>query len=202
MSADFDEVRFPTDISEGAVGGPMYSTVVNEGRNGSEARQSLWGAGRCRYDIGYSLRTKAVMQTVVAFFRARGGRRQGFRFKDWLDYTATDEALPNPYPATTIQLQKTYSSGSASEVRRIYKPVAGTVVLKMNGVVKANPAFWTIDTTTGVVTIVGAFGGGDVFTWTGEFDVPVRFDTDRMAVAQEAVQINNWDGVPLIEILP
>lgn len=41
----------------------------------------------------------------------------------------------------------------------------------------------------------------DVLTWTGEFDVPVRFDIDQMKMTQVAVGIRSWDSIPIIEDL-
>jgi len=40
----------------------------------------------------------------------------------------------------------------------------------------------------------------DTITWTGQFDVPVRFDTDIMQMTQESSQIRHWDNLPIIEL--
>ena len=40
----------------------------------------------------------------------------------------------------------------------------------------------------------------DVVTWTGEFDVPVRFDTDQMQLLQADSQARAWDNIPIIEL--
>jgi uncharacterized protein (TIGR02217 family) len=34
----------------------------------------------------------------------------------------------------------------------------------------------------------------------GEFDVPVRFDTDHMAVTIETYQLHNWQQIPIVEL--
>lgn len=41
----------------------------------------------------------------------------------------------------------------------------------------------------------------DVLTWSGEFDVPVRFDIDQMKMSQISVGIRSWDSIPIIEDL-
>nr|WP_254216248.1 DUF2460 domain-containing protein [Burkholderia multivorans] len=47
---------------------------------------------------------------------------------------------------------------------------------------------------------------GEALTWTGQFDVPVRFDTDQMQkqimdrAGPNGDLIVDWDSVPLIEI--
>jgi uncharacterized protein (TIGR02217 family) len=65
-----------------------------------------------------------------------------------------------------------YPSGGVNGLRKIVKPVFGSVkVYDGDSLVTAS-----VDTTTGVVTGVL----GDSLTWTGEFDTPVRFDTDQL----------------------
>lgn len=42
----------------------------------------------------------------------------------------------------------------------------------------------------------------DTLTWTGQFDVPVRFDTDDASgMTQEDVAILTWDSIPVVELL-
>jgi uncharacterized protein (TIGR02217 family) len=33
-----------------------------------------------------------------------------------------------------------------------------------------------------------------------EFDVPVRFDTDHMAVTIESYRLHNWQQIPILEL--
>jgi uncharacterized protein (TIGR02217 family) len=33
-----------------------------------------------------------------------------------------------------------------------------------------------------------------------EFDVPVRFDTDHMAVTIETYRLHNWQQIPIVEL--
>ena len=47
-------------------------------------------------------------------------------------------------------------------------------------VLQARPGDYSFDTSTGKITFTVAPVTGDVVTWTGEFDVPVRFDTDDL----------------------
>jgi uncharacterized protein (TIGR02217 family) len=194
----FDEVQFPTDISEGAVGGPMYNTVVVVGSSGAEQRVSQWQNARLRWDVSQALKGQAQIEELIAFFRARDGKARGFRFKDWTDYRCTDAPLSVSVGATTVQLTKTYASGGVSKVRKITKPVAGTVVIKKNG---ATLAGCTVDTTTGVVTLPAAAQAGEAYTWSGQFDVPVRFDTDEMRFTAEDALVRSWEAIPLVELL-
>ena len=191
-----DEVQFVTDIARGATGGPRFKTIVVTGAAGAEQRSAQWATARWYFDVGHALRNPTQADTLRAFFLARAGRLRGFRFKDWSDYSVTDEPLDHD-GATSVQLTKTYTSGAVSYVRNIYKPVAASVTFKVNGVALGTA---TYSTTTGIVTLAGALGGGDVLTWSGQFDVPVRFDIDDMEMEQADVGIRNWDRVPLVEL--
>lgn len=76
----------------------------------------------------------------------------------------------------SVQLRKTSWFGTQSTNRNIVKPVAGTVIMYANTVVKAG----TTDTTTGLFTPASPWVAGDVVTATFEFDVPVTFASDRL----------------------
>lgn len=148
-SPTIDEVRLPELISRGATGGPEYSTVVVMGKSGAEQRIAQRGQGLYRFEIQQEMRTAAMAAELIAFFQAREGKARGFRFKDWADYTATNEPLA-PTGEPTVQLIKTYSSGLIDRVRPITKPVSGTVTLRKNA---ANLVGISVATTTGLVTL-------------------------------------------------
>ena len=40
----------------------------------------------------------------------------------------------------------------------------------------------------------------DTLEWTGEFDVPVRFDTDVQELVQQAPDWHDWDNIPIVEL--
>lgn len=148
VAPSIDEVQFPTGISEGAQGGPSFSTIVVVAGNGIEQRVPLYTHGRYAWNAATGLKSPSDMAQITAFWLARQGRARGFRWKDWDDYQATGEALTIT-GGPTAQLQKTYTSGAVSYGRVIYKPVAGSVTVTRN----ASPyAAWTLDTTSGVLT--------------------------------------------------
>ena len=195
----FHEVQFPTDIAYGAQGGPQYSTSVVITASGYEQRNSLWAVSRMAWNVATGLKLQAQLDTLIAFFRARKGRAYGFRFKDWSDYQATGQAIGTGDGTThTFQLVKNYVSGPGSETRTIQKPVAGTVVVYLAGVMQSSG--WSVDTTTGIVSFVTAPGTGVAITADFQFDVPVRFDTDSMAMTMEQVNLSDWQNLPIIEV--
>ena len=195
----FHEVRFPDDIAYGATGGPEFATNVVATASGYEQRNINWSAARGRWDVASGLKKQTQLDTLIAFFRARKGRAYGFRFKDWTDFKATAQALGSGNGTIkTFQLIRTYSSGGNTDVRTITKPVAGTVKIYLAGVLQASG--WSVNTTTGVITFTTAPENGVAVSADYEFDVPVRFDTDRMAVTIEQVNLHQWSGIPIVEI--
>ena len=83
-------------------------------------------------------------------------------------------------------------------VRRIGKPVAGTVRVARAGVEAVSG--WSVDATTGVVTFAAAPAVGVLVTAGFEFDVPVRFDTDRLDVTWDLDRLGSIASIPLIEV--
>ena len=195
----FHEIQFPPDIAYGAEGGPQYTTTVVATASGFEQRNTSWAAARGSWNVASGLKKQLQLDALIAFFRARKGRAYGFRFKDWTDYKATGQALGTGDGTNkSFQLVKTYASGPASETRVIKKPVVGTVKPYLAGVLQSSG--WSVDTTTGVLTFLTAPAVGVAVTADFEFDVPVRFDTDSMAITLEQVNLSQWSGIPIIEL--
>ena len=195
----FAEVRFPPEISYGAIAGPEFSTTVITVRSGAEQRNRNWAAARLRFDASTGIKTRAQADAIIAFFRARGGRALGFRFKDWSDYRASAQVLGTGDGARdTFQLVKRYVSGAEEDIRLITKPVAGTTKISLNGTPQASG--WSVDTATGLVTFTSAPANGAVITADFEFDVPARFDTDRLEFRLETHDLMVWEQIPIIEV--
>lgn len=195
----FVETQFPADISYGSSGGPEYTTDIVATQNGYEQRNVNWEQARARFNVAHGVKTKAQLDTLIAFFRARKGRAYGFRFKDWMDYQAVNQPLgTGDGSRTQFQLMKRYLSGAVAENRIISKPVAGTIQVYKNGVLQTGGV--SIDVATGVVTFAVAPAIGIAVTASFEFDVPVRFDTDRLSARMEAYGIHSWQDIPLVEV--
>jgi uncharacterized protein (TIGR02217 family) len=193
---DFLETpRFPTTISIGSAGGPGFKTFVFTGASGVEGATLQWDQARARYQIEQTNLSEADMNTIRNLFYACRGRAVGFRFKDWADYTFTDENIGTGDGVTRVfYLKKAYGSYS----RRLFKPVSGTVTVKING----TPNAATIDTTLGTVTftVPDTPPAAAVITASGQFDVPVRFDTDAMEVSFDGYDLRTWKNLGLVEI--
>ena len=195
----FVEVQFPQDISYGSSGGPEYATDIVISQSGYEQRNVGWEQARSRFNVAHGVKTKTQLDALIAFFRARKGRAYGFRFKDWTDYQASGQVIGTGNGSTTqFQLVKYYTSGSVSEARVIKKPVSGTVQIYLNGTVQTSGV--STDTATGIVTFTNAPASGVTVSATFQFDVPVRFDTDRLSATLESYGIQSWLDIPLIEV--
>jgi uncharacterized protein (TIGR02217 family) len=211
MPSFIEAPRFPDDISYGSSGGPTWSTTVVEIDSGSESRNQRWSYPRHEYDVGYGIKTLASLENLSDFFKVVGGKAIGFRFKDWMDYkscsrTATPAAIDcvigtGTGALATFQLYKTYTQGSYTRSRKILKPISGTIKVAVAGTEKTITTHFTVDTTTGIVT----FTAGNIPT-TGqsvtagfEFDVPCRFDTDKLSVNLENYSAGSTQA-PLIEL--
>lgn len=200
--ASFDEVQFDPTLGGKALGGPAYATVIVSVSSGAEQRVQQWSVGRLKWNLQQAGLQPTEVAYLVQFFRARGGRARGFRFKDWTDYTVTSQALANPYPATTMQLVKTYTDTGITETRTILKPVSGTVTVYQNGVALILGTDYTLDITTGIVTFLGSHPvSGAAYTWTGQFDVPVRFDVDHLQTSIEPGLYGSVQSIPLVELI-
>ena len=101
MIEAFHEVRFPTNISIGAIGGPRRNTEVVEMVSGREQRNARQKYSRRRYNAGYGMKSVDDLYSVVSFFEERRGRLCGFRFRDPLDYSS---AAPSESPSSSDQL--------------------------------------------------------------------------------------------------
>jgi uncharacterized protein (TIGR02217 family) len=85
-------------------------------------------------------------------------------------------------------------------VRPITKPVEGSVKMAVNGVELASGGF-TVNTLTGVVTVAEAPAEDAAVTAGFLFDVPVRFDIDRLDIELSSFDAAEVPAIPLIEVL-
>jgi uncharacterized protein (TIGR02217 family) len=206
----FHEVRFPTSLSFGSSGGPERRTEIVTLANGYEERNTPWEASRRRYDAGLGLRSLDDIDALIAFFEARRGPLHGFRWKDWSDWRScaasgeidcTDQWIgTGDGVRAEFQLLKVYQSGEATFAREIVKPVDGSVRVAVDGVELIEGAEWALDPVTGVVSLTTPPSDGAGVTAGYAFDVPVRFDTDRLDISHSGFAAGEVPGVPVVEI--
>lgn len=206
----FHEIRFPASLSFGSVGGPERRTEVVTLANGFEERNTPWAHSRRRYDAGLGLRSLDDIEALIAFFEARRGQLFGFRWKDWADYKSCaaskdvafdDQVIGEGDGQTRVfALIKTYVSGGFSYARPVRKPVSGTLRVGLGGDPAREGVDYTVDLTTGEIRFEFAPDEGTTVSAGFEFDVPVRFDTDRIQTSVASFQAGEVPNVPVVEV--
>ncbi len=205
----FHEVRLPARLAFGSTGGVERRTEIVTLGSGFERRSTPWAHGRRRYLIGANLKSLDDMAALTAFFEARRGRLYGFRFRDFADFrsgapsravTPLDQILGSGDGVrTTFDLTKRYGDDDTALERRIHKPVEGTVKVAVDGVELEAESF-AVECARGTVTLTTPPPDGSAVTTGFEFDVPVRFDADRVEIALESFEAGRIAAVPLVEV--
>lgn len=206
----FHEVRFPANLSFGSLGGPERRTEVVTLVNGFEERNAPWAHSRRRYDAGVGMRSLDDIETLIAFFEARRGQLHGFRWKDWADFKSCpaskeiayrDQVIASGDDETAIfPLIKTYRSGAHSYGRPVRKPVAGTVKIGLAADEMREGVHFELDLEAGNVEFMHPPNLGVEITAGFEFDVPVRFDTDRIQTSVASFKAGDVPNVPVVEV--
>ena len=204
----FHEVRFPTNISRNGSLSVNRKTIISVADSGAEERNSPWANSRRTYNAGYGVKSLDDLYDIVSFFEERRGQLYGFRLKDPLDFNST---RPEQTPAfnnqvigtgdgstTAFNLVKTYGAGATAWVRRIRKPVSGTIKVGLNGVEQL--AGWSVNSTTGVLSFNTAPANGVQITAGYEFDTPVRLGTDNLQLNMTDFETGVFPSIPIVEI--
>ena len=159
---------FPDQLEYGLVVGKTDSRSRVMTNNGAVTVNRNWAHYLTRFEGGTTARTQAQKDEIDAFFAAVGV--SGFRIKDWSDFKAGSSGVCTLISGNNYQLGKTYMAGASTYTRKIQKPKSGTLAIAGGG-------SYSVDYTTGIVT---RNSGAAPTTWTGEFDVPARFEVDEL----------------------
>ena len=198
---DVTDDVFEPPIGFQTSGGPGWRTEIVTKANGGETRNALWAGPLRRWQVGGVPLDEAAAQDLVRFFNARSGKAQGFRFRDPFGWrtaavvTALDQALGTGDGETT-EFQLLLDDGSGAS-KAITRPVAGSVRLAEDGV---EISAFSVDGATGLVTFDDAPANGAVLTAGFEYDLPVRFENDRLELTQSAVGALQLMRLSLVEV--
>ena len=210
----FHEIRFPTGISLGAQGGPERRTDIVVLGSGYEERNARWADARRSYNAGYGVKSLNDLHAVIAVFEERRGRLHGFRWKDHADFRSSQPESPPTMLdqvlgigdglTTTFQLVKRYGGIHAPYDRQIRKPVAGSLLVAVAGIAQLEGTSFDLDATTGLVTFRAGHvpSAGATVSAGFEFDVPVRFDTDKLEINLSGFHHGAIPNIPIVEIRP
>lgn len=168
----FYNARLPDRVAAGFQGGPEFLTTIAALQNGDEFRNKEWAYPRHRYSAELGLFSDSDRAELLAALWVCAGAHGTFRFRDWNDYQVTNQVLTvSAGTQTPVQLIKQYTFGGTTLTRNITLPYRATVY--EDGVEVAG----SVDDDTGLFTPSSNWGTG-LITWSGEFDVLVRFAND------------------------
>lgn len=205
----FENLIFPNRLNFGSVFGPGYYTEFTESKSGDIQQVQRWGEARRILEATQVIKDPTKIGELLTFYHIVGGGANGFRVLDLSDHssaalhklpgygpgpvaaTRNDQIIGTGDGTTTVfQLVKRYTSGAYERVRNIRKPISGTVLIALNGVLQTEITHYQIDYTTGIVTFATAPGAGVLITAGYNFHVPCCFSpqTDR----QLRIAIDNW----------
>lgn len=209
----YHDVRFPLGISFGATGGPERRNEIVQLTSGREKRNARMRRSRRYYDAGTGVRSLEDLYAVMAFFEARRGSLHAFRFRDPFDMKSCPPHMePTPFdqPIGTgdgqekrFALAKTYGEGADGYQRRITRPVADSVLVAVAGVPRVISQDYWIDAGSGELVFYDTAvpPDGAAVTAGFVFDVPVRFDVERISASVTAFQAGQIPSIPLVEVL-
>jgi uncharacterized protein (TIGR02217 family) len=190
--------RFPAALAYGAQGGPGFSTDVVLTADGQESRNVNWAEARCRWDVGSIHRSKADIEALIAFFHAAAQGQEGlFLFRDFTDDTFDNPVGTGDGGTAEFQLVKVYATGPYASTRRLTHPLEGTVGVRLDGALVSG---WSLDYSTGLLTLASAPGAGVVVSAAGTFEVLCRFAQDVLPVTRVAPDAYSCGQMEIVEV--
>jgi uncharacterized protein (TIGR02217 family) len=178
---------------------PEYDVSVTRRGNKGERRNLNDPYPLTRISVTIPRERVSDIPLIRRWYHVCRGRAVGFRVQDPSDYLSTPQGFavdasdlqPTPLDQPLVeapdgsgarfQLYRQYLLGEdsyiATQERPILKPVLDTIRVANASGVEQPPSRWTLDDTTGILTIGAGFDGVPA-TWGGEFDLPMRFDSE------------------------
>ena len=177
----FLEQRLELGLNYGATYGPRFNTAIATASNGIEQRRAIWSNPLITVQLGDRRVNQTELDYLLAFHASTKGAFAGFRIRDWSDYKSGLTAIGTGNgTAQTWQLVKRYTVDTVTVTRAITKPIDGTLKVFLDGDEVLTD--WSCDYTTGVLTT--ELTGAIIVTF--DFDVPVRFEQDKIDFTYEA----------------
>jgi uncharacterized protein (TIGR02217 family) len=185
-------------------GTPTFNTRLVTLANGRERRNANWSQPRMRYSANFQNILHEYYMRVLTMFMACKGREHCFKFRDELNYQATDQQFGVGDGTTDeFQLQTVFTvNGSIPYGRNVYA-IRSISAVRVNG---TPTTAYTVDLDRGVVTMDSPPANAAVLEWDGEFDIWVRFENDDLPFTIDSrsqangILING--SVNLIEVPP
>lgn len=173
--------------------GKTNIVTMNSGR---ERRNAEWAYKKMQFSASFALLQPDVQDEIYGAYYAANAQLLVFGFRDPGDWkvNASPFVVPDDYVGTLtpVQLTKRYSFGPAYADRLIQR-VSTCAVATPGGSAFAG----TADPALGLFTPTAAWASGQ-YTWTGTFDLWVRFNSDEFDVTMQTLDVATTD-VELVE---
>lgn len=211
MALFLDE-RLPVSIKLGAIYSDAYSAEHATDPRTGITYSRLRHNNPTRELVGvYTQATAEMWAGIVALYHRCYGGLAGFRVRFIDDFSTNVHILaptaidqPLEYVESGVyRLQKQYGAGSTPlsiglPVRRLTKPVAGSVKVAIDGVEQLSG--WSVDNLTGLVTFATPPSLSADVTAGCYFDVPCRF-SDKFDVNHISANYRETGQIRLVEML-
>lgn len=160
----------------GFTGGPTFRTNIAEMRSWREKRNADVDMARHEYSAPYNNISHEGWREIRRMFYVCRGKLHSFRLRDPNDYQASNELFGIGDGVTTaFQLSNLSEADGVTYSRLVQLPVNPTIFV--DGVEVAA----SVDLQTGEVDFGSSVPQlGEALTWSGFFDVKVRFDQDSL----------------------
>lgn len=196
MTTNFVDHKISTKVSREFRRVVTGKTEIVPMANGRERRNATWQFKKMAFTAIYNMMSDEAQSEVLSAFYACQAQLYLFRFRDYGDCQAKDSPLVIPADevgfTSPVQLTKRYQFGPLYADRIIQAASTCTVKGAGGGVIAG-----TFDKRLGLFTPTAPWGSGD-YTWSGAFDLWVRFNSDELDVTMNGVEIATSD-IELVE---
>ena len=168
---------------------PTFKTKIQQTWSGRELRAQQWAYPIWQFTIAYDYLPTADLQTLAAFYMARGGAFDEFLFQDAHDKTATNVTIGTGDGSTKLF---PLVSSFGTYLQPIGCLNGNPTSVKVNGVSKTLTTDYTLTGTNGyagnnALNFVTAPGAGQAITASFSFYYRVRFMADDSCDLSEFV---------------
>ena len=198
MALTFVDTSFPSNLTVGLSDVVFFNTVeVTTPQGISDLYELGPDYGRLHYTFDSSqLEIGGTEMTQLRQFYIKY-RYNSFRLRDPIEYTATLQEFGTG-DGSTVSFQLYINIGSIQ--KPITKPVDdANFKIYDDAVEQTETVDYTVNYDTGIVTFVAAPAVGHSLTWSGIYDIHVRFDNDSLNGNVTGLRRGNFSGIGLIE---
>ncbi|MGL4881207.1 MAG: DUF2460 domain-containing protein, partial [Waterburya sp.] len=187
-------LKFELEESIGAQTILQFNTSIVQTLGGFEQRIINWDRGLLKFDLSKAILSQGELNSVLEFHAAVLGQKETFLYKDYTDYQCTHyfdgggekynfhtRGVLRKIGANTFKAYKRYAIAG----KFIYRAIEHIDESTFEGYeYRSNPNSIVPITCSidpeGIITASSNLIANSDYYWSGEFYVPVRFDTDEI----------------------